>query len=143
MPLLKKLLGFPTSLPAPSEIKTLASRYPGFSGRSAPLLGMSAGKALTYIPIPGVYQILDESRQVIYVGQSVDIYRRMNDYEQQKGHRIWSHGAKYVQYEIIPDVQKRLDREKFLIRTHRPICNQQHNPGGRSGGTGLLAALLS
>ena len=83
------------------------------------------GESREYVPVPGVYAILDLQDKVIYVGQSKDVYERMSQHVDDKRHDMWEHGATQVQYVIENDEAERLKYEKFLISLHDPICNRQ------------------
>ena len=75
------------------------------------------------IPTPGAYLILDGSGSILYIGETEDINRRMNQFVTNPQHPIWTSGAKNVQYERIESGQERRARKSFLIGVHSPKCN--------------------
>ena len=90
--------------------------------------------------IPGIYHIYDEKHQLIYIGQSHDIYERMEWYQTHSSHQIWNHGATYVSLVVSIREDERLTLEKSLIKLYQPICNIQHNPRPNTALMGLAAA---
>ena len=93
---------------APNSIRILATTY-----RVSP----------ETIPIPGVYRILDGSGTILYIGETEDINRRMNQFVTNHQHPIWTSGAKNIQYERIESGPERRARKSFLIGAHSPKCN--------------------
>lgn len=93
---------------SPSPIRILATTY-----RVSP----------ETIPTPGVYLILDGSGTILYIGETEDINRTMNQFVTNHQHPVWTSGAKNVQYERIESDQERRARKSFLIGAHNPKCN--------------------
>ena len=93
---------------SPDSIRILATTY-----RESP----------ETIPIPGVYLILDGSGTILYIGETENINRRMNQFVTNQQHCVWTNGAKNVQYERIGSGQERRARKSFLIGAHSPKCN--------------------
>ena len=85
------------------------------------------------IPTPGVYLILDRSGTILYIGETKNINRRMNQFVTNYKDRIWTNGAKDVQYERIESGQERRDRKNFLIGAHNPKCNTRESLASEFG----------
>jgi len=66
--------------------------------------------------ISGVYLLLDDSKKVVYVGQSQDIFKRLPNHR----NKTWS----YFQYEEIDNVDKRAEMESALIKKYIPVYNK-------------------
>ena len=78
--------------------------------------------------ISGVYHLYDGHHKLIYIGESYDIYKRMDEHQSDWLHQIWDHEATFVSLVVIIDQKQRRANEKFLIKLYQPICNIQHNP---------------
>ena len=100
---------------APQPIRILATTY-----RVSP----------ETIPIPGVYLLLDGPGTILYIGETEDINRTMNQFVTNQQHPIWTSGAKTVQYERIESDQERRARKRALIGAHSPKCNTGESPAG-------------
>ena len=100
---------------APNPIRILATTY-----RVSP----------ETIPIPGVYLILDGSGTILYIGETEDINRTMNQFVTNQQHPIWTSGAKTVQYERIESDQERRAQKRALIGAHSPKCSTSESSAG-------------
>ena len=100
---------------APNPIRILATTY-----RVSP----------ETIPIPGVYLILDGSGTILYIGETENINRTMNQFVTNQQHPIWTSGAKTIQYERIESAQERRAQKRALIGAHSPKCNTSESPAG-------------
>lgn len=67
----------------------------------------------------GVYFLIDKTAEVIYIGQSVNIYRRIISGHNDKPHKYYG----YV-LEKVPD--ERIDLEKLFIEKYDPVYNIQY-----------------
>lgn len=79
-------------------------------------------------PVPGVYLLFDYPGNVVYIGQSADVARRLKD------HR--SEGTKDFHYALfyhLDDESSRLRLEGILILLHLPAYNKGLNLGLRPG----------
>ena len=79
-------------------------------------------------PVPGVYLLFDYPGNVVYIGQSSDVARRLKD------HR--AEGTKKFHYALfyqLADETSRLRLEGILILLHLPCYNKGINLGLRPG----------
>src|SRR6516225_1867557 len=81
---------------------------------------------------PGVYGILDQDEQLIYVGKAKNLRTRLHSYFRRKGRppkaRKIVQEAKSIVWEIVPSEFASLLRELELIRLWRPRWNVQGQP---------------
>jgi predicted GIY-YIG superfamily endonuclease len=73
--------------------------------------------------IPVVYGILNNHQQVIYIGQTDNLKRRMAEHQANALHLMHLYAPAYVVGEIIADDKTRCERERQLIREYNPPCN--------------------
>ena len=78
----------------------------------------------TWNAVPGVYVIANASGQVIYVGQTDNLQRRMAEHRADTTHCMHRYGPSLVWVEVVTtgEVDRRL-RERQLILEYRPFCN--------------------
>lgn len=74
-------------------------------------------------PVPAVYVILNASQAVIYVGQTDDLKRRMDEHRRNSYHAMHRFHPVYVYVEIISNEAARRSRERQLIERYMPPCN--------------------
>ena len=74
-------------------------------------------------PVPAVYGISNDQKQVIYIGQTDDLKRRMAEHRADKAHCMHRYGPALVQAEVIAEEATRLRREQALIAEYSPPCN--------------------
>ena len=81
---------------------------------------------------PGVYGMLDQDEQLIYVGKAKNLRTRLHSYFRKKGRRAKAGKivaqAKSIVWEIMPSEFASLLRELELIRRWRPRWNVQGQP---------------
>lgn len=78
----------------------------------------------TWNEVPTVYGILNAKKQMIYIGQTDDMKRRMAEHEADTKHCMHAYGPSYVWAEVITDRATRLARETELIAEYGPPCNK-------------------
>jgi predicted GIY-YIG superfamily endonuclease len=74
-------------------------------------------------PVPAVYGIMNDRMQMIYIGQTDDLRRRMAEHQADVTHCMHRYGPQWVWAEVIRDVQTRLVRERQLVAEYAPPCN--------------------
>ena len=84
--------------------------------------------------LPGVYRMLGQGGEIVYVGKSKVLRTRLLSYfrakKGEKGHRVISEAAE-LEWEYQPSEFAALLRELELIKRHRPLLNVQHKRDGR------------
>jgi predicted GIY-YIG superfamily endonuclease len=78
----------------------------------------------TWNEVPGVYGIMNVSRQMIYIGQTDNFKRRMDEHQADTRHCMHRYGPALVWAEVIAAAPVRTARERELILEYRPPCNQ-------------------
>jgi excinuclease UvrABC nuclease subunit len=82
------------------------------------------------MPVPGLYALCDEEDEPLYIGQSNDIKRRLNEHRKQ-GTKKFARIRYYPVYQF----SERLRLEAILILCTRPQYNRAVNVGIRANGT--------
>jgi predicted GIY-YIG superfamily endonuclease len=77
-----------------------------------------------FIDSPAVYLIYDRQMNLIYIGQTNDLGRRMNEHRGDTSHLMHRHVPTYVAIEFIMDEASRCARERQLITQYAPPCNR-------------------
>jgi predicted GIY-YIG superfamily endonuclease len=78
-----------------------------------------------FINAPAVYVILNENYQVIYVGETIDLGRRIQEHRNDQRHAMHGYAPKYVMIEFcsLGDEGRRA-RERAFILQYNPPCNR-------------------
>ena len=75
--------------------------------------------------VAGVYGIVNSSKQMIYVGETDDLKRRMDEHRADKNHCMHMYSPALVQVEVITAGETaRRSRERALIAEYDPPCNR-------------------
>ncbi len=81
-------------------------------------------RATNWNGVPAVYGVLNAQRQMIYVGETDDLKRRMAEHIADSSHAMHRYGPAYVLAEVISaGEQARRLRERQLIAEYRPPAN--------------------
>jgi predicted GIY-YIG superfamily endonuclease len=80
-------------------------------------------KDTTWNPVGAVYGVLSVANTVLYIGQTEDLKRRMDEHRADTVHCMQKRGAAKVIVEVISSEATRLSREKQLITEYSPPCN--------------------
>lgn len=75
-------------------------------------------------PVPGVYAIMNGQMQVIYIGKTDNLKRRMSEHQQDATHAMHNYKPAFVHAEVLNDELTRSIRERQLIAQHNPPCNR-------------------
>jgi predicted GIY-YIG superfamily endonuclease len=75
--------------------------------------------------VAAVYGVLNARSQVIYVGQTDNLQRRIVEHLSDYGHCMHPLGATALVADVVPDPIERTRREAALIREYSPPCNVQ------------------
>ena len=78
----------------------------------------------TWKEIPAVYGILNAQKQLLYVGQTDNLHRRMDEHCCDTQHLMHKHKPTFLIAEIVRDKTLRVNRERQLINEYNPPCNQ-------------------
>ncbi len=78
----------------------------------------------TWKEIPAVYGILNAQKQLIYVGQTDNLRRRMDEHCCDTQHLMHKYKPAFLIAEIVRDKTLRVNRERQLINEYNPPCNQ-------------------
>ena len=82
--------------------------------------------------VPGVYAIMNASRQMIYIGETEDLARRMTEHRRNTQHPIHRYGPALVWAEVTQGAESvRVARQNTLIAEYQPPCNIQGMPSRR------------
>ena len=73
--------------------------------------------------VSGVYGIANSAHGIIYVGQSENLKRRMQEHVADKAHCMWKHSPSVVFAEVVYGEAGRRRREFQLILEFDPPCN--------------------
>jgi len=73
--------------------------------------------------VAGVYMILDAQRRVIYVGETDNLKRRMDEHRTNTNHPMHSYKPTHVMFEAISNEVARKQREQVLIGEFSPLTN--------------------
>ncbi|MEX1253899.1 MAG: GIY-YIG nuclease family protein [Dehalococcoidia bacterium] len=74
--------------------------------------------------VPGVYGIMNASKQMIYIGETEDFQRRMQEHQQDSAHCMHRYSPALVWAEVIQGgAEPRRQRERQLIAEYAPPCN--------------------
>lgn len=74
-------------------------------------------------PVGAVYGILDLVGNMIYVGRTDNLERRMGEHRCDSGHRMHRYMPQFVVVETIPTEAERCRRERQLIAEYNPPGN--------------------
>ena len=74
---------------------------------------------------PGVYGITNSAKEVIYIGQTDNLKRRIDEHKNDTRHCMHRRGPLRIVFEYVSDEKLRLARERQLIDEYRPPCNKQ------------------
>jgi predicted GIY-YIG superfamily endonuclease len=75
-------------------------------------------------PVAAVYGIMNSKKQMIYVGQTDDLQRRMDEHRNDSAHCMYRYGPALVTVEVLSGGEAiRRDRELRLIAEYSPPCN--------------------
>ena len=75
-------------------------------------------------PVGGFYGITNANRQMIYVGQTEDLQRRMAEHRADASHCMHRYSPALVWVEVVTGGEPaRLARERQLILEYTPPCN--------------------
>jgi excinuclease UvrABC nuclease subunit len=77
----------------------------------------------TWNPVAAVYGVMNANKQIIYIGQTDDLKRRMAEHINDTRHCMHRYAPRLVSVEVINVEASRLAREKALIDEYRPPCN--------------------
>ena len=73
--------------------------------------------------VSGVYGIANSAHGIIYVGQSENLKRRMQEHMADRTHCMWTHSPSVVFAEVVNGEAGRRSRESQLILEFDPPCN--------------------
>ncbi len=74
--------------------------------------------------VSGVYGIMNSSSQMIYIGETDDLRRRMAEHRADTTHRMHRYAPTLVWVEVIVDARQRSQREQVLIAEYDPPANR-------------------
>lgn len=74
--------------------------------------------------VSGVYGVATSSNSIVYVGQSENLKRRMQEHLADSTHCMWTYSPDRVFAEIVYGEGARRLREAQLIAEFNPPCNQ-------------------
>lgn len=75
-------------------------------------------------PVGAVYGIMNSKKQMIYIGQTDNLKRRMAEHQADKNHKMHRYGPALVWAEVIAQEGARLTREARLIAEYDPPVNR-------------------
>jgi predicted GIY-YIG superfamily endonuclease len=78
--------------------------------------------------VGAVYGVLDAANRVVYVGQTDDLQRRIEEHLADVRHCMHRSGGISGVADVVSDPTERNRRESYLIREYNPSCNVQQ-PG--------------
>ena len=83
----------------------------------------------TWKAVPAVYGIMNADRQMIYIGETDDLSRRMSEHRSNREHSMHLYGPALVWAEVTDGGNSvRIARQNLLIQEYRPPCNVQGMP---------------
>ncbi len=74
--------------------------------------------------VPCVYGIMNAQGQMLYIGKTDNIKRRMEQHQNDTVHLMHRYAPMYVWAEVIQSEIERTVRERQLILEYNPPCNQ-------------------
>ena len=79
-----------------------------------------------FVNSAAVYVILNAMRQVIYVGETNDLGRRITEHRKDAAHAMHGYAPKFVMVEFSFGTDEgRRAREQAIILQYNPPCNQR------------------
>ena len=78
----------------------------------------------TWYETAGVYGIMNNQREMVYIGQTDNFKRRMAEHQADQTHPMHRYGPASVLAEIVSDPVPRAARERVLIAEYGPPANQ-------------------
>jgi excinuclease UvrABC nuclease subunit len=78
----------------------------------------------TWNEVPAVYGIFNQRMELLYIGQTDNLKRRMMEHSNDKRHLMHKYGAAFVKADVIHDEIERCNAERVLINAHNPVCNK-------------------
>ncbi len=77
-----------------------------------------------WAPVPAVYGIMNNRKQMIYIGETDDLKRRMSEHRLNRTHPMHRYAPVLVWAEVITAGETaRRQRERQLIAEYAPPCN--------------------
>ena len=74
--------------------------------------------------VGGVYGIMNDSQQMIYIGETDSFKRRMSEHQADTGHCMHKYSPRYVYADIVQGGEAaRRQQETQLIQEYHPPCN--------------------
>ena len=74
--------------------------------------------------VAAVYGIMNDKKQMIYIGQTEDLKRRMDEHANDKAHCMHKYGPALVWVDVISGGElSRRARERALLAEYNPPCN--------------------
>lgn len=74
--------------------------------------------------VPGVYGIMNANKQMIYIGETDNVKRRMAEHQADTRHKMHRYGPELVWFETIRTGERaRIAREQVLIAEYNPPAN--------------------
>jgi hypothetical protein len=111
----------------PSHVQVADTTMP-FSAQDTPYDFWTA----KWNAVPAVYGICNDKRQVIYIGETDDLSRRMSEHRSNTWHTMHLYGPALVWAEVTPGGNEvRVARQNVLIQEYQPPCNVQGMPSRR------------
>lgn len=78
----------------------------------------------TWNEVGGVYGIMNDKKQMIYIGQTDNLKRRMAEHQADTTHKMHLYAPALVWAEAINDEKTRITHEATLIAEYDPPANQ-------------------
>ena len=73
--------------------------------------------------VPGVYGIMNSRKQMIYIGETDNLKRRMAEHQADTKHKMHAYGPAWVSVDQITEQAARKVREQKLIAEYDPPAN--------------------
>ena len=91
-----------------------------------PFTGDTVNFNANWKALPGVYGIMNSDSQMIYIGETDDLQRRMGEHQADKEHCMHRYGPALARAEVVNggEPARKLRESALIAEYNRPPCNQ-------------------
>ena len=95
-------------------------------------IGADSKSILKIPPIPGVYRFIDHTQEILYIGASKNLQKRVSHYFTQtsnhdRKHQKIKQQTRFIEYQGHNNVESAFKAERIEIWTNEPVLNIRGN----------------